>query len=445
MISKEELLAKAKKPSEDAIRLHRFYRGKTETALRCCVRDFQDFAIWYTPGVAAVCKEIASDPELAYTYTSKWNTVAIVSDGTRVLGLGDIGAKGAMPVMEGKALLFKFLGGVDAVPVCVGTKNLEEIISFVKWLQPSFGGVNLEDIEQPKCFELLNRLRAEMEIPVWHDDQQGTAAVTVAGLANALKVVGKEIDKANIAMVGAGAANVRIAWMIMAAGADPEKIIMCDSKGTLHKGRTELKATHKEKWELAERTNGRNIIGQIPDAMKGADVVIALSKPGPDTIHQDWVRSMAKDAIVFVCANPVPEMWPWDAKEAGAAIVATGRSDFANQVNNSLGFPAIFRGVLDVRAKTITDEMCIAAAFELAKCAEDRGLTSDYIIPTMEEWEVYPRQAAAVGTKAVEQGVARVNLSWDELYENAEVTIKRSRKMTTLLMEEGIIPEAPGE
>lgn len=445
MISKEELLAKAKKPSEDAIRLHRFYRGKTETALRCCVRDFQDFAIWYTPGVAAVCKEIASDPELAYTYTSKWNTVAIVSDGTRVLGLGDIGAKGAMPVMEGKALLFKFLGGVDAVPVCVGTKNLEEIISFVKWLQPSFGGVNLEDIEQPKCFELLNRLRAEMEIPVWHDDQQGTAAVTVAGLVNALKVVGKEIDKANIAMVGAGAANVRIAWMIMAAGADPEKIIMCDSKGTLHKGRTELKATHKEKWELAERTNGRNIIGQIPDAMKGADVVIALSKPGPDTIHQDWVRSMAKDAIVFVCANPVPEMWPWDAKEAGAAIVATGRSDFANQVNNSLGFPAIFRGVLDVRAKTITDEMCIAAAFELAKCAEDRGLTSDYIIPTMEEWEVYPRQAAAVGTKAVEQGVARVNLSWDELYENAEVTIKRSRKMTTLLMEEGIIPEAPGE
>lgn len=438
-------MAKAKKPSEDAIRLHRFYRGKTETALRCCVRDFQDFAIWYTPGVAAVCKEIASDPELAYTYTSKWNTVAIVSDGTRVLGLGDIGAKGAMPVMEGKALLFKFLGGVDAVPVCVGTKNLEEIISFVKWLQPSFGGVNLEDIEQPKCFELLNRLRAEMEIPVWHDDQQGTAAVTVAGLANALKVVGKEIDKANIAMVGAGAANVRIAWMIMAAGADPEKIIMCDSKGTLHKGRTELKATHKEKWELAERTNGRNIIGQIPDAMKGADVVIALSKPGPDTIHQDWVRSMAKDAIVFVCANPVPEMWPWDAKEAGAAIVATGRSDFANQVNNSLGFPAIFRGVLDVRAKTITDEMCIAAAFELAKCAEDRGLTSDYIIPTMEEWEVYPRQAAAVGTKAVEQGVARVNLSWDELYENAEVTIKRSRKMTTLLMEEGIIPEAPGE
>jgi malate dehydrogenase (oxaloacetate-decarboxylating) len=445
VISKEELLAKAKKPSEDAIRLHRFYRGKTETALRCCVRDFQDFAIWYTPGVAAVCKEIASDPELAYTYTSKWNTVAIVSDGTRVLGLGDIGAKGAMPVMEGKALLFKFLGGVDAVPVCVGTKNLEEIINFVKWLQPSFGGVNLEDIEQPKCFELLNRLRAEMEIPVWHDDQQGTAAVTVAGLVNALKVVGKEIDKANIAMVGAGAANVRIAWMIMAAGADPEKIIMCDSKGTLHKGRTELKATHKEKWELAERTNGRNIIGQIPDAMKGADVVIALSKPGPDTIHQDWVRSMAKDAIVFVCANPVPEMWPWDAKEAGAAIVATGRSDFANQVNNSLGFPAIFRGVLDVRAKTITDEMCIAAAFELAKCAEDRGLTSDYIIPTMEEWEVYPRQAAAVGTKAVEQGVARVNLSWDELYENAEVTIKRSRKMTTLLMEEGIIPEAPGE
>ncbi|MEW6230575.1 MAG: NADP-dependent malic enzyme, partial [Bacillota bacterium] len=358
------------------------------------------------PGVAAPCKEIAQNRELVYKYTNKWNTVAVVSDGTRVLGLGDIGPEAGLPVMEGKALLFKYLGGVDAFPICLATKDPDEIISAVKWIQPSFGGVNLEDLEQPKCFYILERLREEAEIPVWHDDQQGTAAVTVAGLVNAVKLVGKDLDKVSIAMIGAGAANIRTAWMIIAAGADPGKIVMCDTRGTLHKGRTELAKTHEEKWELARKTNEKNIAGQVPDAMRGADVVIALSKPGPDVIHPEWVRAMAKDPIVFACANPVPEIWPWDAAGAGAAVVATGRSDFPNQVNNSLGFPAIFRGTLDVRAKTITDEMCIAAALELAKCAEDKGLTRDYIIPTMDEWEVYPREAAAVGTKAIEQGIA---------------------------------------
>lgn len=442
MSQKEELVARAKKPAEDALRLHPFYRGKIETTPKCEIRDFQDFAVWYSPGVAAPCKEIAQNRELVYSYTNKWNTVAVVSDGTRVLGLGDIGPEAGLPVMEGKALLFKYLGGVDAFPICLATKDPDEIIAAVKWIQPSFGGVNLEDIEQPKCFYVLERLREEAEIPVWHDDQQGTAAVTVAGLVNALKLVGKDIDKVNIAMIGAGAANIRTAWLIIAAGADPGKIVMCDTKGTLHKGRTELAKTHKEKWELAQRTNERGIDGQIPDAMRGADVVIALSKPGPDVIHPEWVRSMAKDPIVFACANPVPEIWPWDAAEAGAAVVATGRSDFPNQVNNSLGFPAIFRGTLDVRAKTITDEMCLAAALELARCAEDRGLSRDYIIPTMEEWEVYPREAAAVGTKAIEQGVARLTLTWDELYKNAEAMIARSRETTRLLMENGIIPRA---
>ncbi|MBC7082563.1 MAG: NADP-dependent malic enzyme [Firmicutes bacterium] len=443
MSQKEELVARAKKPAEDALRLHPFYRGKIETTPKCEIRDFQDFAVWYSPGVAAPCKEIAQNRELVYSYTNKWNTVAVVSDGTRVLGLGDIGPEAGLPVMEGKALLFKYLGGVDAFPICLATKDPDEIISAVKWIQPSFGGVNLEDIEQPKCFYVLERLREEAEIPVWHDDQQGTAAVTVAGLVNALKLVGKDIDKVNIAMIGAGAANIRTAWLIIAAGADPGKIVMCDTKGTLHKGRTELARTHKEKWELAQRTNERGIDGQVPDAMRGADVVIALSKPGPDVIHPEWVRSMAKDPIVFACANPVPEIWPWDAAEAGAAVVATGRSDFPNQVNNSLGFPAIFRGTLDVRAKTITDEMCLAAALELARCAEDRGLSRDYIIPTMEEWEVYPREAAAVGTKAIEQGVARLTLTWDELYKNAEAMIARSRETTRLLMENGIVPRAP--
>ncbi|MGE5592883.1 MAG: NAD(P)-dependent malic enzyme [Betaproteobacteria bacterium] len=443
MSQKEELVAKAKRPAEDALRLHPFYRGKIETTPKCEIRDFQDFAIWYSPGVAAPCREIAQNRELVYSYTNKWNTVAVVSDGTRVLGLGDIGPEAGLPVMEGKALLFKYLGGVDAFPICLATKDPDEIISAVKWIQPSFGGVNLEDIEQPKCFYVLERLREEAEIPVWHDDQQGTAAVTVAGLVNALKLVGKDIAKVNIAMIGAGAANIRTAWLIIAAGADPGRIVMCDTKGTLHKGRTELAKTHKEKWELAQRTNERGLDGQVPDAMRGADVVIALSKPGPDVIHPEWVRSMAKDAIVFACANPVPEIWPWDAAEAGAAVVATGRSDFPNQVNNSLGFPAIFRGTLDVRAKTITDEMCLAAALELARCAEDTGLSRDYIIPTMDEWEVYPREAAAVGRKAIEQGVARLTLTWDELYNNAEAMIARSRETARLLMENGIIQKAP--
>ncbi len=443
MSSKEELLAKASKPGEDALRLHPFYRGKIQTVPKCVVRDFQDFAIWYSPGVASPCKRIAEDRELVYQYTNKWNTVAVVSDGTRVLGLGDIGPEAGLPVMEGKALLFKYLGGVDAFPICLATKDPDEIISAVKWIQPSFGGINLEDLEQPKCFYILERLRREAEIPVWHDDQQGTAAVTVAGIVNALKLVGKEIGSARIAMIGAGAANIRTAWLLIATGADPGKIVMCDTKGTLHRGRTELAATHKEKWALAEQTNEAGLVGQIPDAMRGADVVIALSTPGPGVIHPEWIRAMAKDPIVFACANPVPEIWPWDATEAGAAVVATGRSDFPNQVNNSLGFPAIFRGTLDVRAKTITDEMCVAAALELARCAEDKGLSRDYIIPTMDEWEVYPREAAAVGVKAVEQGIARVALTWDELHRNAEAMIRQSRETTRLLMESGMIPEAP--
>ncbi len=445
MLTKEELLARAKKPAQDAMRLHPYYRGKIEMVSKCAVRDFNDFAIWYTPGVAAPCRAIAEDQELVYEHTNKWNTVAVVSDGTRVLGLGDIGPEAGLPVMEGKALLFKYLGGVDAIPICLDTKEPEEIITAVKWLQPSFGGINLEDIAQPKCFHILDTLRREMDIPVWHDDQQGTAAVTLAGLINGLKFVGKKIDQVKVAMIGAGAANIAVARVMMAAGVDPKKIIMCDSKGTLHKGRKELKETHKEKWEICLKTNREDIVGGIPEAMKGADVVIALSKPGPDTIKQEWIAEMARDPIVFACANPIPEIWPWEAKEAGAKVVATGRSDFPNQVNNSLGFPGIFRGTLDVRARTITDEMCIAAAYELAKTAEDRGISEDYLIPTMDDWEVFPREAVAVAMKAQEQGVARLKLSEEELYERASTLIKRAREETQLLMKEGFIPPAPEE
>ncbi|MCB8990430.1 MAG: NADP-dependent malic enzyme [Ardenticatenaceae bacterium] len=443
----DELLAKAKKPSADAMLLHPFYRGKVETALKCTVRDFNDFAIWYTPGVAAPCKAIHADPELVYEYTNKWNTVAVVSDGTRVLGLGDIGPKAGLPVMEGKALLYKYLGGVDAVPIMLDTKDPDKIIETVQMLQPSFGGVNLEDISQPKCFRILDTLREKAEIPVWHDDQQGTATVTLSGLINALKVVGKKMEDVRIVFVGTGASNVACSRLIYGWGADPSKCIMVDSKGTLGPFRKDLELRRHEyvdKWRLCQTTNGDLIQGGIPEAMEGADVVIALSKPGPGTILPEWIERMNSDAILFACANPQPEIWPWEAKAAGARIVATGRSDFPNQVNNSLGFPGIFRGALDVRATTITDEMCFAAAKALADHIGDK-LDEEHILPNMDDWDVFPREAAAVGMKAQEQGVARLQKSYEELYDHANEMIGRSRRLTHLMMEQGFIAEAPEE
>lgn len=438
----EELLAKAEQPSKDALRLHPFYRGKVQVTLKCRIKSFDDFAIWYTPGVAAPCKEIAREREKVYEYTNKGNFVAVVSDGSRVLGLGDIGPEAGLPVMEGKALLYKYLGGVDAFPICLGTKDPDQIIQIVKWLQPSFGGVNLEDISHPKCFYILDTLRRECEIPVWHDDQQGTACVTLAGLINAVKIVGKKMKDIKVALVGAGAANIAIARLIIAAGVKPGNIVVVDSRGILHKDRGDretLQSKYKEKWDLCLKTNAEGIKGDVPEAMRGADVLIAASKPGPGTIKKEWVASMAKDAIVFAEANPVPEIWPWEAKEAGARIVATGRSDFPNQINNSLGFPGIFRGALDIRATTITDEMCIAAAEELAKVAEDKGIHEEYIIPTMDEWEVFPREAVAVGSKGIEQGVARIKLPADVRYKMAETTIRQAREQVHLLMRERFI------
>ncbi|HED23817.1 MAG TPA: NADP-dependent malic enzyme [Firmicutes bacterium] len=444
-VNKEELLAKSKKPAEDAMRLHPFYKGKLEVALKSCVRDVNDFAIWYTPGVAEPCRAIEKNKEDVYKYTNKGNFVAVVSDGTRVLGLGDIGPEASMPVMEGKALLFKYLGGVDAFPVCVDTKDGEELIKFVKMLQPCFGGINLEDIASPKCFYVLDRLKEECHIPVWHDDQQGTALVNLAGLINALKIVGKNIGEVKIVMIGVGAANICTIRLLIAAGVDPKKVVMVDSKGTLHKGRTELKEQHPIKWELAQTTNGEGLVGGAAEACKGADVMIALSKPGPDTVKKEWVASMAKDAIVFACANPLPEIWPWEAKEAGAKIVATGRSDFPNQVNNSLGFPAIFRGVLDVQATAITDPMCIAAAEELAACAPNGGTDPEKILPTMDMPEVYPRVATATAMKAIEEGVARIKPSREEVFKKAEATIKKAQAQTKTSMEKGYIPAPPAE
>lgn len=444
-VTKEELLAKAKQPAADALRLHPFYHGKVQTALRCRVRDFDDFAIWYTPGVAAACKAIEANPDLAYEMTHKWNTVAVVSDGTRVLGLGDIGPKAGLPVMEGKALLYKYLGGVDAWPIMLGTKDPDKIIETVMTIQPGFGGINLEDLAQPKCFRILDTLREKAEIPVWHDDQQGTATVTLAGLINAVKLVGKKMSEVSITFVGSGASNVACSRLIFAYGANPALCRMVDSKGILHKRRADLekrKTEYVDKWRLCQITNAEGREGGIGEAMREADVVIALSTPGPDVLKKEWVSAMAKDSIVFACANPIPEIWPWDAKDAGAAVVATGRSDFPNQVNNSLGFPGIFRGTLDVRAKTITDEMCVAAANALADMAAERGLTPDYITPTMDEWEVFPREAAAVAVKAVEQGIARLDTTFEQEFQRAAAIIKSSRDLTTAMMKEGFIAQA---
>lgn len=441
-VTVEEMLARAAQPSKDAMRLHPFYRGKIEIIPKCRIRDFNDFAIWYTPGVAAPCKEIQADIEKAYEMTNKWNFVAVVSDGSRVLGLGDIGPEAGLPVMEGKALLYKYLGGVDAFPICLNTKEPEEIIQAVKWIQPTFGGINLEDISHPKCFHILDTLRREMEIPVWHDDQQGTACVTVAGLLNAVKIVGKKMENIKVALIGAGAANIAIVRLILTAGVKSENIIAVDSKGILHRDRGDrelLKTKYKEKWHLCETTNPKGIKGDIKEAMEGADVVISASKPGPGVIKKEWVERMAEDAIVFSMANPIPEIWPWEAKEGGARIVATGRSDFANQVNNSLGFPGIFRGALDIRATKITDEMCIEAAKELAKVAEDKGINEEYIIPNMDQWELFPREAVAVGSKGIEQGVARVKASSEERLKRAEQIIKRAREEVKYMMKEGFI------
>ena len=444
--SVEELLAKAQKPAKLSSPMHRFYEGKMQVIPKCAIRNTEDFAIWYTPGVAAPCREIQADPDKSFELTNRWNYVAIVTDGTRVLGLGDIGPEAALPVMEGKALLFKYLGGVDAFPICLRTKDPEEIVRICRALEPTFGGINLEDIEKPKCFHVLEKAREHMQIPVWHDDQQGTATVILAGLINAFKLVGKKPKESLITLVGSGAANIRTAYVLMKWGVKPGNIILADSKGVIHKDRSDI--TQEEdpwKYDVTQKTNGEGRTGTIAAAFKGVDAVVAASRPGPNTIKKEWIKTMATDAIVFACANPIPEIWPWDAQEAGARIVATGRSDFPNQVNNSLGFPGIFRGVLDVKAKTITDDMCIAAAQELANYAEERGISEKDILPRMDEWEVFPREAVACALKSIEQGVARVKPSRQELYERASAIIMNARESTELLMKHGLIKQPPSE
>jgi len=441
-ISLEELIAKAKKPGEDAMLLHPFYRGKIATIPKCGIRNFKDFAIWYTPGVAEPCHDISKNPEKVFEHTNKANLVAVVSDGTRILGLGDIGPEAGLPVMEGKAILFKYLGGVDAFPIMLDTKDPDDIITACKWLKPAFGGINLEDIAQPKCFYILDRLRDELDILVWHDDQQGTAAVVLAGVINAVKFVGKELNKVIITQLGIGGAGTAVVRVLIKAGVPPGNIRvvdLVDGKSTILTSDMDLERLFPYRGEMLSKTNADNIKGSTKEALKDADVMISFTVPGPGVVKPEWVSQMAADSIIFPCANPVPEIWPWEAKDVGVRIVGTGRSDFPNQVNNSLGFPGIFRGALDVRARTITDEMCIEAANELARCALDKGLSEDFIVPAMDDLEVYPREATAVGMKAIEQGIARVKMSKEELYQKAETTIRHAREETKSLMKNGFI------
>lgn len=446
----QEQIAKAKtlflkKLAEDA---HRFYGGKIQTAPKAGVFGFNWFNVWYTPGVSKISTAIRDNNDVSFDLTNRGNLVGVVSDSTRVLGDGDVTPPGGLGVMEGKAFLMKYLGGVDAVALCVDSKDEngkndpQKIIDFVKMCQYSFGAINLEDISQPNCYRVLDTLREECEIPVWHDDAQGTACVTLAGLINALKLAGKAIGDIRIAMLGAGASNTTIARIIIAAGGDPLKMILVDSKGGLHIGREDIKNDPRfyRKWELCKVTNP-NRINSIAEACKGADVLIALSKPGPETVKADWIRSMAAKSIVFACANPVPEIYPYAAKEAGAYIVATGRGDFPNQVNNSLGFPGILKGALMVRARKVTDEMAIAAAKSLANYAEARGIDPNNIVPTMDEAAVFPTESADVAMQAINDGVARKIITREEAFEWAKRDIEYSRTMAKTLIDEGYIKE----
>jgi malate dehydrogenase (oxaloacetate-decarboxylating) len=433
---------------ERAVRLAEFYHGKIETVPRVPVRSLADFSLWYTPGIAAVCRRIEKDPAAAFDLTGRWNTIAIVTDGSRVLGLGNIGPQAALPVMEGKALLFKSLGGVDAVPIPVQTETPEELVETVMRLAPAFGGINLEDIASPKCFYVLEELQKRLPIPVWHDDQLGTAAATVAALLNALELTGRSIREARTVLLGAGAANLVTARLLFQLGHDPHRLTAVDQHGILHAEREdvdELSLRNRWKFRLALDTNGGGRTGGLTEALEGADVLLAASTPDPNTVRPAMIRSMAPKPIVFALANPTPEIWPSVAHDAGAAVVATGRSDFPNQVNNSLVFPGVFRGILDARATSLPDAVVLAAARELAARARDKGLTATHLLPTMDEIDAFPHVAAAVAGEAARLGIARRRRTHDEYYQEAKQMMARSHALARELVRAGFVAPMPDE
>ena len=388
--------------AKESLKLHEQWKGKIEVITTVPVKTKDDLSLAYTPGVAAPCLEIQKDVNKSYDLTRRANLVLVVTDGSAVLGLGDIGPEAGMPVMEGKCVLFKAFGGVDAFPLCIKSHDVDEIVNTIYLISGSFGGVNLEDIAAPRCFEIEKKLKEKCDIPIFHDDQHGTAVITLAGLTNALKIVGKKLDEIKVVMSGAGAASVAISKLLISAGV--KNLTMCDRRGAIYKGRPEGMNPVKE--EMAQITNPDMIKGSLADALKGADVFIGVSAPG--LVTKDMVRSMNKDAIIFACANPTPEIFPDEAKEAGAAVVATGRSDFPNQINNVLAFPGIFRGALDVRASDINEEMKIAAANALAGLVSEDELNADYIIPAAFDERVAPAVAKAVAEAARKSGVARI-------------------------------------
>ena len=431
-----------------SLRAHAFYQGKMQTIPKVPVSGFNWFNAWYTPGVSAVSTAIRDDNNLSYQLSNRNNLVAVLSDSTRVLGDGDCTPPGGLGVMEGKAFLMKYLGGIDALALCVdskdetGNNNPNKLIDFTTMLQHSFGAINLEDISQPNCFKVLDELQKKCDIPVWHDDAQGTACITLAALTNALKLTNKKIQDVKIVFFGAGAANTSIARLAMADGANPNNIIMFDVKGSLHAQREDYKneAMSYRQWELCLKTN-LNCITDVEEAFTNADVLIALSKPGPDTIKQEWIAKMAEKSIIFVCSNPIPEIYPHAAKEAGAYIVATGRGDFPNQVNNSVCFPSVLKGTLLVQSRCISDTMTIAAAHAIAQFAENRGITPDNIVPKMTESEVFPMVAAEVGMQAIKEGYARIILSKEEIYRQAKQDIEQAQQLVHILTKENIIKQ----
>jgi len=409
---------------KESLRVHKENKGKMEVVSKVPLNNKDDLSIGYTPGVAEPCRAIHGDINLVYDYTIKGNYVAVITDGSAILGLGDIGPEAGLPVMEGKAILFKEFGGVDAVPLCLAAHEVDDIVDTITKLAPAFGGINLEDISGPRCFEIERRLKKNLDIPVFHDDQHGTAVIVLAGLINALKIVGKEFAKEDAVINGSGAAGIAIARLLKAKGM--KDVVLCDTNGAIYRGRKE--GMNSEKELLAEETNIDNQQGTLADIVREKDIFIGVSAPG--IVTKEMVQSMKKDAVVFAMANPVPEIMPDEAKAAGARIVGTGRSDFPNQVNNVLAFPGIFRGALDVRAKDINEEMKIAAAVALAEIAAP-NMNEEYVLPAAFDLRVGPRVAAAVAEAAIKSGVARLNISYQEELKNAARLMKKSAHRQT--------------